>query len=405
MRDAVSLRELLRLDGSESALLQATVEALPQLQGELFSVANRYSISEHGLTPGTLVARGQQRFEKLSAAFQSISDGTPEFLSDDAALTSTTHSDSWNDSASRAAAISECADFVGTVVDLGGGRFAMAGAGVSERMATPRQELRTYEAIHQLLAINLRVRDALGGELALQAADAVFETDGGVVELNDDATQDRDTRRVLSELVRAREQQDGFTTLEQAEALSHWNELTGGGYVLLDHVDSDQRRYVVAYKLGEPARPRPQTTLNERERHVLERILLGARNKAIASELGVSSAHITGISQRALAKIGARSTADLTRVLRARSSLVMGELAVGGETLIALGYRDETALALSSLTLAERQVAHAVLDGRSQREIALERGVSERTVASQVASIYRKIGVSGRRELTAKLAR
>ncbi|MET0284951.1 MAG: LuxR C-terminal-related transcriptional regulator [Polyangiales bacterium] len=380
------------------------MEALPQLPGELFSVANRYAIDERGLTPGTLVARGQQSLQKLSAAFQSISDGTPEFLSDDAALTSTTHSDSWNDSAARAAEISECADFVGTVVDLGGGRFAMAGAGVAERMATPRQELRTYELIHQLLAINLRVRDALGGELSLQAADAVFETDGSALELNEE-TQDRDTRRMLSELVRAREQQDGFTTLEQAEALSHWNELTGGGYVLLDHVDSDQRRYVVAYKLGDPTRPRPQTTLNERERLVLERILLGARNKTIANELGVSSAHITGISQRALAKIGARSTADLTRVMRARSSLVMSELPVGGETLIALGYRDETALALSNLTLAERHVAHAVLDGRSQREIALERGVSERTVASQVASIYRKIGVSGRRELTAKLAR
>ncbi|HEX5656088.1 MAG TPA: LuxR C-terminal-related transcriptional regulator [Polyangiales bacterium] len=397
------MRELLRLDGSESMLLQATVDALPLLPGELFSVANRYSISDGRLTPGTLTARGQQKFEKLARAFTMIEDGTPEFLNEDAALTSTTHAESWNDSAARAAEIAECADFVGTVVDLGGGRFAMAGAGTAERMVTPRQDLKTYEAIHQLLTINLRVRDALGGELALEAADAVFETDGQVVELRDDGTQQRGARKRLSELVRAREQQDGFTTLEQADALTHWNELAGGGYVLLDHVDSDQRRYVVAYKLGDP-QPRSQT-LNARERHVLERILLGARNKSIASELGVSSAHITGISQRALAKIGARSTADLARVMRARSSLVMSELAVGGETLIALGYRDETAHALAGLTAAERQVAKAVLDGQSQRAIALERGVSERTVASQVASIYRKIGVSGRRELTAKLAR
>ncbi len=402
MRETVSLRELLRLDGSETSLLQATVEALPTLPGELFSVANRYSLSDGRLTPGTFTARGQQKFEKLARAFQAIEDGTPEFLQEDAALTSTTQASSWNDSAAQAAHIAECADFVGTVVELGAGRFAMAGAGTAERMATPRHELQTYEAIHQLLAINLRVRDALGEELAVEAADAVFEIDGRAVELNSPGTQD--ARRRLAELVRAREQQDGFTTLEQADALLHWNELTDGGYVLLDHVDSDQRRYVVAYKLGELANGRAPT-LSARERYVLERILLGARNKSIASELGVSSPHITGITQRALAKIGARSTADLTRVLRARSSLVLSELAVGGETLVALGYRDETADSLSSLTDAERKVAHAVLEGRSQREIALERGVSARTVASQVASIYRKIGVSGRRELTAKLTR
>jgi DNA-binding NarL/FixJ family response regulator len=402
MRDAVILRELLRLDGPEAQLLQATVDALPKLRTELFSVANRYTIAEGRLTPGTLATRGQQSFEKLSRAFQEIVEGAPEFMGEDHALTSTTHSDSWNESATSAAEVSECADFVGTVVDLGGGRFASAGAGTMERVAAPRQHLKTYEAIHQLLAINLRVRDALGGEFSPDAVDGIFEVDGSAVELHDEAAQDRDTRRMLSELVRAREQQDGFTTLEQAEALAHWNELTDGSYVLLDHVDSDQRRYVVAYKLGEPERPRPHT-LNARERHVIERILLGARNKTIASELGVSSAHISGLSQRALQKLGVRSAADLTNVLRARSSLVFGELAVGNEPLVALGYRDQTAEALSSLTSAERQVARAVLEGRSQREIAVTRGVSERTVASQVASIYRKIGVSGRRELTAKL--
>jgi DNA-binding NarL/FixJ family response regulator len=403
MRDAVSLRELLRLDGSENALLQAAVEALPRLPGELFSVANRYAIADGRLTPGTLTTRGQQSYEKLARAFGLITQGAPTFLGEDAALTSTTHANSWNDSAAHAAEIAECADFVGAVVELGGGRFAMAGAGTAERMAMPRQDLRTYEAIHRLLAINLRVRDALGAQ-SLESVDGVFETDGRAVALQAASLQAPGARQHLAALVRAREQQGDFDALGQADALTHWNELTDGGYVLLDHVDADRRRYVVAYKLPLPEQPRPYT-LSARERHVLERILLGARNKAIASELGISAAHVTGLSQRALAKLGARSTAELTRVLRARSSLVLGELALGGETLIALGYSDETAHALSGLTQAEREVAQGVLDGRSQRAIAVERGVSARTVASQVASIYRKVGVSGRRELTAKLTR
>ena len=137
----------------------------------------------------------------------------------------------------------------------------------------------------------------------------------------------------------------------------------------------------------------------------MERILCGARNKTIASELGVSSTHITGMSQRALAKLGVPSLAELTRVLRARSTLVFSELDLGGESLVALGYHDQTAEALAQLTQAERHVARAVLEGRSEREIALKHGVSARTIASQVANIYRKLGVSGRRELTAKLTR
>lgn len=404
MRDAVRLRELLRLDGSEHALLQTAVEALPRLTGELFSVANRYALRDGRITPGALATRGPQSFEKLSRAFQIAAEAPPEFMGADHALTSTTHSHSWNDGAARAAEIAGCADFVGTVLDLGAGRFAMAGAGTAERIPTPRHALRTYEAIHMLLVINLRVRDAIGATSALEAADGLFAIDGRPLELRDDALRERSTRCMLGELVRAREQQSGFHALAEAEALAHWNELTGGGYVLLDHVDTDQRRYVVAYKLGSSMRRRAHG-LNERERTVLERILLGARNKTIASELGISSAHVSGLSQRALDKLGVRTAAELAGVLRARASLVLGELDVGGEPLIALGYRDRTADALASLTRTERQIARAVLDGQSQREIALERGVSERTIASQVASIYRKLGISGRRELTAKLAR
>jgi DNA-binding NarL/FixJ family response regulator len=53
------------------------------------------------------------------------------------------------------------------------------------------------------------------------------------------------------------------------------------------------------------------------------------------------------------------------------------------------------------LTDAEREVASLMLEGASNAEIARARGSAVRTVANQAASIFRKLGVSSRRELAA----
>jgi DNA-binding CsgD family transcriptional regulator len=56
------------------------------------------------------------------------------------------------------------------------------------------------------------------------------------------------------------------------------------------------------------------------------------------------------------------------------------------------------------LTAAERRSATLASAGRTTREIAHELHVSPRTVESQLASVYRKLGVASRRELAGKLA-
>lgn len=57
------------------------------------------------------------------------------------------------------------------------------------------------------------------------------------------------------------------------------------------------------------------------------------------------------------------------------------------------------------LTAAELGSIRGVLEGRKNREIAAARGVSVRTVANQLASAYRKLGVASRFELLAKARR
>ena len=45
-----------------------------------------------------------------------------------------------------------------------------------------------------------------------------------------------------------------------------------------------------------------------------------------------------------------------------------------------------------------------LLDGKSNKAIAAARATSERTVANQLASIYRKLGVNSRSELASRLS-
>lgn len=59
----------------------------------------------------------------------------------------------------------------------------------------------------------------------------------------------------------------------------------------------------------------------------------------------------------------------------------------------------------SSLTDSERDVMRLILEGKSNSEIARDRGRAIRTVANQVASIFRKLGIGSRCELYALAAR
>ena len=53
------------------------------------------------------------------------------------------------------------------------------------------------------------------------------------------------------------------------------------------------------------------------------------------------------------------------------------------------------------LSPAERDVARGVIAGKSNAEIAAGRGTSARTVANQMASLFKKLGVGSRREIAA----
>lgn len=79
------------------------------------------------------------------------------------------------------------------------------------------------------------------------------------------------------------------------------------------------------------------------------------------------------------------------------------DLELEGDEVVALRAPLGRGEAFDALSPAEREVADAVLRGDSNRTIAAARATSVRTVANQLASIYRKLGVRGRTELAARV--
>ena len=72
---------------------------------------------------------------------------------------------------------------------------------------------------------------------------------------------------------------------------------------------------------------------------------------------------------------------------------------IGGEELIVFRVPLKRIAMHESLSDAERDVTALALAGLSNSEIGRRRGTSGRTVANQMATIFRKLGVSSRTEL------
>ena len=96
------------------------------------------------------------------------------------------------------------------------------------------------------------------------------------------------------------------------------------------------------------------------------------------------------------------STLDLDAMMRAPPGLRCLLLEVGSAVVAVLTFRLDVAMAERKLTSAEKSVVGAIFEGKSNVAIAQDRGTSPRTVANQVASIFRKHGVASRAELVAQ---
>jgi DNA-binding NarL/FixJ family response regulator len=129
----------------------------------------------------------------------------------------------------------------------------------------------------------------------------------------------------------------------------------------------------------------PRHPLSLRERQVVALAARGLANKVIASELGLHTSTVSVYLLKAARKLGVRG-----RVAVITAFLAESEAEPSFPPL---------------LSPSERLIATLILRGATNAEIASLRGKSTRTIANQVASMFRKLQVASRGELAARFGR
>ena len=205
-------------------------------------------------------------------------------------------------------------------------------------------------------------------------------------------------RERLREWVRRAEEARGAGADRSDQTLVAWEALVAGRYSMVDRLESDGRRYIVAYA-NEPDVSDPRG-LTPHERALAGWVARGHPLKLVAYELGVELGTVTSALSRILSKLGLRSRTELVAALQPPTEHFSE--GVDGELVVFASAPEGEVSWPSSLTQAERAVAAATLAGRTAGEIGRERKTTERTVTNQLASIYRKLGVTSRNELVCR---
>lgn len=148
---------------------------------------------------------------------------------------------------------------------------------------------------------------------------------------------------------------------------------------------------------------------------ILEQSLNGICQNNLAIDLRLSNATIATQAKKALSRLGLScipSRVPLPLVLLAQSigncredsRSPAADLTYEGARYHVLQLRRPDVALARVLPPAEAQVLRARLEGQSHRSIAVRRRTSARTIANQLASAARRLGVSGRIEILYRLA-
>ncbi|HET7544099.1 MAG TPA: LuxR C-terminal-related transcriptional regulator [Polyangiaceae bacterium] len=207
-------------------------------------------------------------------------------------------------------------------------------------------------------------------------------------------------------LVKLRREQAAASDLSSAEQsclAELWRGLVSGSSRVVDGFFSDERCYLVVRQSacrGEE--------LSGRRLAILEQILRSGYQLCVAIDLQLAPSTITSSARSALETLGASG-----RPSRVHPIIMLAAIAAGNGTrrLANRSTMIEEASSLqvwsiprpelrcASLSPAELAVVKCLVEGLSYEEIGQLRGTANRTIANQIASVYRRLGISGRNGL------
>jgi DNA-binding NarL/FixJ family response regulator len=187
-----------------------------------------------------------------------------------------------------------------------------------------------------------------------------------------------------------------------------WEELSLGRCRVVDSFFTEGRSYLVTRTVVGPGKP-----LDDGRRQVLESILAGTGQKTIAIERDVAASTIAAHARSALEQLGFNNRPSQVPPLL----MLAGKAAREPESKFAVRLchiegESETLRVISAarpdvsverVSPAELSVLRRAVEGLPYSEIARLRGTSMRTIANQLTAVFRRLRVSGRRELILRL--
>jgi DNA-binding NarL/FixJ family response regulator len=157
----------------------------------------------------------------------------------------------------------------------------------------------------------------------------------------------------------------------------------------------------------------PEPALDRRQLQIIEPILCGVGQKTVAINLDLAPSTIAFNARRGLQALGfagkpSRAHPLLMQIARAASerSLAAGSISFVSSTLGDLqivGVPRPDWHLIGNTPSAELEVARLFFEGSSYVEIARSRQTALRTVANQLAAVFKRMAVSGRNELVHRL--
>jgi DNA-binding CsgD family transcriptional regulator len=195
-----------------------------------------------------------------------------------------------------------------------GQRGVLISAALRERQRVSKGEAEMWERLGAHVACGARLRERSRPSDPTADADAVLSPSGAVEHAQGDA-RDGDARDALRDAARRVDRARGRLRRESPEeAVAIWNALVEGRWSLVDWIDHDGRRYLLARENPPPAAA--ALDLTPRERQVMALVAQGDSNKLVAYELGISEESVGVHVHKALRKLKAESRVELITAYR-----------------------------------------------------------------------------------------
>jgi DNA-binding NarL/FixJ family response regulator len=197
--------------------------------------------------------------------------------------------------------------------------FDVDGRGVAINAFSPREMTLEPQRLGELQRVSAHLISAgrlrrLGG-----IREAVLDVHGKVQHATGEA-KEAAARAALGLAARAVEAARGrLKRAEPSQALETWRALVEGRWSVVDFIDTDGKRFLVA-RVNEPTPPSNARGLSKREHQIAALVGRGHSNKLIAYDLGLGEGTIASYVSRVIEKLGVSSRGEVIQIFAATES-------------------------------------------------------------------------------------